>query len=249
MSINNLCQFAIAALADGDVCEQVDEGARVRTHCMYPSFEPVHVYIWRFGEGFVVHDRGEAAARAWSHGREERVANRYLNRTAVRYGLRYEKSRLSVQVEDAGWLRSAILSVANAAAQGCWSAVEHLARSEADALRERINIELVNSFGLKSVGSEVLRVGESGREYRFDFEVRNGDNVALVEAVTPFATSIFSKYTAFSDTNSLYSGGGFAVHDRPLEQTDQTLLSQVANVIPFPMMTAGLEVGLHRYLS
>ena len=246
MSKNDrLCELVLAALSHHKMCEVTDDGARVRTDCMYPSFEPVHVYVRIFGDGFIIHDRGEAASRAWLHGRDERVLTRYLNRAAERYGIRFDNGRLTAKVESIDWLKSGMLAVANAAAQGSLSAVEHVARSETEALKDRISHELVRTFTSKRISNEVMRRGESGREYRFDFEVKSDAGDAVVEAVTPFANSIFSKYTAFSDTKVLYTGGGFAVHDRELHQQDITLLSQVSDVIPLSKMTAGIQHRLH----
>jgi hypothetical protein len=233
--------MVLNALSAHNLCELTDDGARIRTHCLYPSFEPVHVYVRRFGDGFVIHDRGEASSRAWLHGRDDKVLNRYLARAAERYGVRFDDGRLSAKIESLDWLKSALLAVSNAAAQGSSSAVEHVARSEAEALRDRISRELVQTFSRRRISAEVIRKGESGREYRFDFEVKGENGIAVVEAVTPFANSIFSKYTAFSDTRALYMGGGFAVHDRELHQQDITLLSQVADVIPLTRMATGIQ--------
>jgi hypothetical protein len=242
---DSLCETVLNALSAHNLCELTDDGARVRTHCLYPSFEPVHVYVRRFGDGFIIHDRGEAASRAWLHGRDDKVLNRYLARAAERYGVRFDDGRLSAKVESLDWLKSGLLAVSNAASQGSSAAVEHVARSEAEALRDRISHELVQTFSRQRISAEVIRRGESGREYRFDFEVKGDKGIAVVEAVTPFANSIFSKYTAFSDTKALYMGGGFAVHDRELDQKDVTLLSQVADVIPLSRMTVGIQHRLH----
>ena len=53
-----------AALAD------TDEGARLETHCLYPSFDPVHAFIAKVGDGYKVHDGAGAFRSAWDHGRD-----------------------------------------------------------------------------------------------------------------------------------------------------------------------------------
>jgi hypothetical protein len=48
------------------VCEETPDGARVATHCLYPSFEAVHVYVVRVDDKFYVHDGGGRRGRLGS---------------------------------------------------------------------------------------------------------------------------------------------------------------------------------------
>ncbi len=50
------CEDILAALAGEATCEQTPSGMRVETHCLYPSFDPVDVFVVRHGEGFIVTD-------------------------------------------------------------------------------------------------------------------------------------------------------------------------------------------------
>ena len=45
------------------LCEETPEGARVATHCLYPSFESVRVFVARLSDGFNVHDGSGAITR------------------------------------------------------------------------------------------------------------------------------------------------------------------------------------------
>jgi hypothetical protein len=116
-----ICDDIRAALADGDVCEMTDRGARILTHCLYPSFEPVEVYVSAFGDGYRITDAGGAAAAAYLHGREE--LSKVLARECARYGVECRGDTVMVEVGSLSWLRSGILAVANASAAAAISAL------------------------------------------------------------------------------------------------------------------------------
>ena len=231
------CDAIQDALSDFAACEETPDGARILTHCLYPSFTPVPIYVVKFGDGFIVHDNGEAKATAWSHARDAAVATRYLNEQALKYGLKLEAGRLSVTVQTADWLTSAILAVANGAAMAAGQAVEHVARSAIVILQDAIQQALIGRFAASRVTSKPVRPGASGRSYEFDFAVSDAGHTILVDAVTPYANSINSKYTAFSDVGSLLEKRGLVVFDKPLEPSDKTLLSEVADVVPLTSLT------------
>src|SRR3712207_506186 len=81
------CEQIKAALAAFDICVETDEGARVTTHCLYPSFEPVNVFVIGFEEGFKIHDGGGASRSAWIHGRDDSLIVRVMGKHARRYNL------------------------------------------------------------------------------------------------------------------------------------------------------------------
>jgi hypothetical protein len=238
------CATVASALVDFAKCEETPNGARIITHCLYPSFNPVAVYVVRFGEGFIVHDDGEAKAMAWEHGRDDRVTSRYLNEQAQRYALAYERGRLSVTVQNGDWLAPAILAVANAACAAVNQAVAHIARSSMIVLQDAIYEALLAKYDKERVIKEPSRVGASGRTYEFDFGVQEAGRLVLIDAVTPHAISINTKYTAFADVGRLIGNRGLAVFDRPLASEDKTLLSDVADVVPFKSMTAEVQRAL-----
>jgi hypothetical protein len=231
------CKAVKLALSHFVECEETPDGSRIFTHCLYPSFDPVPVYVVKFGEGFIVHDGGMAKTIAWEHGRDFAIASRYLNEQAQRYGLEAEDGRLSVTIETAEWLTSAILAVANAAAAAANEAVEHIARSSMVVLHDAIEKALIGRFARSRVTVGAKRRGASGREYEFDFAVHDAGRTVLVDAVTPHAVAINSKYTAFADVSQLLETRGLVVFDRPLEPADKTLLSNVADVVPFKSLT------------
>lgn len=235
------CSAIKEALAPFADCEATPNGARILTHCLYPSFQPVAVYVVGFGKGFIVHDGGDAQAVCWAHGRDERATTRYFNEQATKHGLRYVDGNLKLVIEDPTWLASAILAVANAASGAANASVEHIARSAMVVLQDAIHQALIGRFAKSNVLVHPTRTGGSGRSYDFDFGVIDSGRMVLIDAVTPYAASINSKYTAFSDVMQTLDGIGFAVFDRPLQAPEKTLLSQVAQVVPLASMTRGVE--------
>jgi hypothetical protein len=242
--MTTVCETIKGALASFDRCEDTVQGARIETHCLYPSFDRVAVYIVKMGEGYLVHDGGEAHSCAWAHGRDDGVAVKALAHQAGRFGLAVENRQLVVRVQSADWLTSAILSVSNAASNAATEAVAKQSKASAERLHERVREALVHAFTASRVEEKVYRVGDSGREYAFDFSVREGSRAVIIDVVTPARGSIVHKYTAFADSKVRRLGGAFAVHDLPLVPADTNLLSQVADVVPYLSLPKGVERAL-----
>ena len=68
------CKHIQKALAILPGCVETESGSRFTTHCLYPSFETVSVYVVRFGDGFNVHDDGGAVRSIWDHAGEISIA-------------------------------------------------------------------------------------------------------------------------------------------------------------------------------
>lgn len=236
----SLCEASLRALSDFEGCEATSDGVRLRTHCMYPSFSTVFVHVVGYGDGYVVHDGGEAASAAWIHGRDDRLISSRLGSAAERFGITFDRGQLTARVESIDWLASAILSVANAAAIGVNSIVEEAGRSAGERLKDRVQHILAEAFNTAAVARDVELSGASGKAHRFDFAVRDHGALALIDAVTPHPLSIASRFTAFSDTRSA-KVKGLAIFDRMLDAPDRALLSQVADVVPLASMTQTLR--------
>jgi hypothetical protein len=111
-----ICEDLRVALGSSTLYVETDDGARVTTHCLYPSFEPVTVFVVRMGELYRVHDGGGAERAAWTHGRDEHLIGRMLARHAARYQLKVVDGVLLADAQSLEWLHSAVLAVANASA-------------------------------------------------------------------------------------------------------------------------------------
>src|SRR5574337_624613 len=168
-----LCEEVRNALGGLEFCEESESGARVPTHCLYPSFEPVHVQVVKFGDGFKVHDGGGAFRCAWEHGRESVIITRCINQEAARYRLVVKEATLIADVPNVEWLSAAVLSVSNASATAATNAVAHFTASAESDLVTKIHEVLLGTFPAKMVATEFLSVGKSGKEYRFDFGVQS----------------------------------------------------------------------------
>lgn len=229
-----ICEDVRAAMGAGEVCEETELGARVATHCLYPSFSPVHVYVSKLGHGYRVTDAGGAVRSAWNHGREEVHSGRFLSREAARYHLKVSGTALIADAPSLEWLRAAVLAVANASASVAHAAVGKAAAAAEKVLRDRIYDALSHTAPAADIRSDVEVVGASGDKRHFDYGVRTDDgHTLLLSAVAPHHSSIYAKYVAFADTKELDEGlARFAVYDRPLDSGDVSLMMQVADLVP-----------------
>jgi hypothetical protein len=235
------CDDIRAALSEFDVCEETTEGSRFTTHCLYPSFEPVFVYVAKIGDGFKVHDGRGAFNSAWLHGRDEAAINRALTAECKRFRLKIAGDALVADVPSADWLVSGILSVANASAAAANVAVAKFAAATERNLADRIAEALSRSFAPATVHKEVELVGRSGGKRHFDFAINPGSERAiLINAVAPHHGSVSSKYVAFADTEG-HSSHKFAVYDQKLDADDVSLLQQVARIVPIEVLTNSPE--------
>jgi hypothetical protein len=243
------CDEIEAVLGSHRECAATPQGTRVSTQCLYPSFEPVKVYVVKIGEGYKVHDGAGAVISAWDHAREGAVINRALAKHAARYKLDLVENHLQCSVPSINWISAAIVAVANASAAAAYSAIEHAVAAAENLLKEKIFAELLEVSPEKNIAKNYEMPGASGRQYIFDYGVQfPEDRLLLIDAVSPHHVSINSKYTAFSDA-SLIQGGvnlrKFAVYDKPLSHDDVALLSQVADIVPLLSLQRGIRADFH----
>jgi hypothetical protein len=234
------CEVVRTALSDFDRCEETLDGARVATHCLYPSFESVFVYIAKVGDSYVVHDGGGAYRTAWTHGRDSALIRRALSAEADKFRLNcFGDSIISPDVSSE-WLQSAILSVANASAGAANRAVSRMVQSSEAALIENIDVALAKTIGRAHIAREFVLRGKSGGERRFDFAIRTGGDEYnfLINGVFPHHASVSAKYVAFADAD-LGRERKLAVFDHELETDDTALLQQVASIVSLPSLPAG----------
>jgi hypothetical protein len=235
------CDDIRDALSGFDMCVETQDGSRVTTHCLYPSFEPVNIFVSKFGDGYHVHDGGGAVRSAWTSGRDERVYEKIMERNALRYGVKFSARAFSVDVVARDWLLSAILSVANTSAFAANEVITHIATATEGALKERISAVLTEVTVASELARDYQVRGKSGKMHYFDFIIRRRDRTTLVDAVVPHHVSISAKYVAFADADGAEHWTKYAVYDRDLDVSDSALLQQVAALVPFsglqPLMT------------
>jgi hypothetical protein len=234
-----ICEDVRAALGAGELCEEIEGSARVVTHCLYPSFDPVVVYVGKLGDGYRVSDGGGAVRSAWMSGREESLSGRFLTREAARYHLKVSQNALVAEVPSIDWLKAAILAVANASASVSHAALGKVAAAAEKVLRDKIFDALARAAPAAEIATDVEVIGASGDKRHFDYGVRAGDHhKILLSAVAPHHSSIYAKYVAFADTKELDHGlSRFAVYDRPLDSGDVSLMMQVSDLVPIKALS------------
>ncbi|RIX31582.1 hypothetical protein [Sphingomonas edaphi] len=234
--------------AKNDLCQTTEYGVRFETHCYYPSFDRVAVHISKYGDGFRVTDAGDAARSAFIHGRDEAAFETSLKKACNRFGLMANESSLVADVPDKEWLFSAILAVANGAAQASAETSARVLHRKVSELRKRIHDTLAEIVPEHTIASEYEYRGESGRLWPIDFAVVEVKSPLLLKAVTPDANSINSNYTAFGDIAAAERDRikRFSVHDSPLRNEDVALMLQVAQLVPLASLSGGARKALGR---
>jgi hypothetical protein len=238
------CDEIQKAMAAFSVCEQTPEGARIATHCLYPSFENVRVFVAKIGDGFTVHDGAGAYNTAWLHGRDNDLIARSLNQAAERFHIIVAGKALMARVNTVDWLTSAILTVSNASALAANDAVDKIVAAQEEALVDRIGSTLSEIISPRHLSKNVNVKGVSGGTRHFDFLVdRESPQPLFINSVTPRRNSVSAKYVSFADTEA-DRRFKLAVHDRELEVGDAALLQQVASVVPLTSLSAGAKRSL-----
>lgn len=242
-----ICEDVRAAMGAGEVCEESEAGARVTTHCLYPSFEPVVLFVSKVGDGYRISDAGRAVRSAWQHGRDEHLTDRLLSREAARYHLKVAGSALVADVGSLEWLRAGILATANASAAVAHAVIGKINAASERVLKDRIFLALSEIAAVESIGKDYEVIGTSGDVRTFDYGVADNDNLLVVSAVSPHHSSINAKYVAFGDTRGLGENlARFAVFDRPLASGDVSLMLQVTDAL---LPLAALDPRARRALA
>lgn len=213
-------------------CSATAAGARVLTHCYYPSFERVAVYVRRERGGYCVTDGGEAAFAAIRHGRDDAAVEAGIAKACGYYDVGSKDGVLIAEVDDREWLDAAILAVANAAAMAAHVANERIARAAVSALVDRIGDSLKRVVPVQHIARHYQVKGKSGIEWPIDFAILHTREPLLVKAVKPHRISITSSYATFGDIAANDNVRCFAVHERPIKDEGAALLRQVARIVP-----------------
>ena len=238
------CDEILAALSEGAICENTPSGLRVTTHCLYPSFDPVSVFVAKHGDGFLVSDGGGAVASAWDHGREG--VDKILAKASASFGVSHSGGVIEAKADSAEWLQAAILGVANASASAASAAVERAVAASEHAIADAIFEALSRIIPRAKIAREFEHRGASGKRWRYDFGASANDNLLLVNAVAPHHASISAKYVAFADTpESETEVRKVAVYGAKLEVADAALITQVATLVPI----RGVESGVRRVIA
>lgn len=208
----------------------MDGGSRLRTDCLYPSSDPVLVWVKKhpFGDGFRVDDCGGAWRSAQKHGV---TSPSIFEKAQKRYSVNAGDGIIWAEPDNADWLVPAILAVANASAMAARAALEMTDRYE-KSLNSQIQDVLMRHIPPHRIAKNYEYRGRSGHMWPIDFAV-TAQRVTLIKSVVQNGNSINSTYAAFGDIGDDAAVNKYAVFDRELKQDSTALIHQVADLVPF----------------
>lgn len=236
------CDLIVSALSRFQ-CEETGEGTRILTHCLYPNFGQVAVYVQTHLDGYLVHDGGAGYDFAYDEGLSATSIKALMREYAAMYGADTDDHRIFARALSPDWLVSVVLSVANASAAAATALVNSATADRADdkEFREHTFVTLCQAFTESRVPRRVQRRGRTGKLYTFAFGVRFKNSIALVDTVSPSPISVASRFTSFSAVGGRGSNGAFLAYNRPLASADSALLAEVADVVPLEILVASIE--------
>lgn len=242
------CEELRHLFAKHEYCEVTDHGLRIATHCYYPSFDRVWIYVSQHGDGFRVTDGGGAASAAFMHGRDDSAFKSSLARACARYGLETQEGSLVADVDSPDWLFSAVLAVANGAAQAATETSTKVSVRKVNKLRDFIKDTMSRIVPAHTLATDYQYRGNSGHLWKIDFAVVEVASPLLLKAIIPEPNSINANYTAFGDIAEIKDGiRRFSVYDTELKSEDKSLMLQVAELIPLGKLDGGARAALQLY--
>lgn len=237
------CAELMKLVHAGMACEETEQGAKYVTHCLYPSSEPVEVYVTRWGKGYRVTDGGGAGRSVWRHGRDDSCLTQGMKKARDVYSIEVRDGAIVAETEDEHWLFPAVLAVANASALAAATALDHLTTSSEKQLVKAIRRELERVVPPSIIAPQYGFRGQSGKLWTVDFAVL-GKRTILLKAIAPHHTSISAGYTAFGDIGEQEQLSRLAVYKRPLKPEDAALMRQVSKLLP--VTSVGLQTERER---
>lgn len=238
------CNELHMLLARDRTCEMSDIGLRLATDCLYPSSDVVFVHVARSGGGFRVTDGGGCARNVLVHAKDDQALKTGLDEARKRHSVSIEGGAIVATVPDADWLQAAILAVANGAALAANVAIDHTVKRVERDLSLRIEEALARVVSRNRIGRDVEWRGHSGKAWKIDFAVTDTTRPLLVRPVSPHPSSISAAYTVFGDIGRS-NVTSFCVFARTIAPEDQTLIRQVADLVPI----TGVEPGARQALG
>ncbi len=225
------------ALKEVSQIEEISDGVRVTTHCMYPSNGLVQVVVRGMGDSFVVSDEGGAIDELISSGANVTHSKQALERLAGSHGLNYSNGVLYSPNASRESLPVAILLVANAAKDvSNWLFSHTKIKRKKDF--KKIVKEFLNHAFEQNKPHEAQIVGKSNKPHSFEnVIVLSAGRRLVVDAVIHDANSINARVVANLDVR----GAGYEKLEQRIVYDDEDswpvgdleLLQLGAIVVPF----------------
>jgi hypothetical protein len=231
------CAELDALLSRLPACEETEFGTRTRTDCLYPSSDPVWVYVARRAEGYRVSDGGGAVRSALNHGA---AGLSFFEKACKRYSVEHHGNELVAEPKSDEWLYPAIVAVSNASAMAARQALEAVAARSESGLKLAIYEHLKRTVPPASLASNYEYRGRSGHIWPIDFAVLRSELV-LIKSVVQNGNSINSNYATFGDIGDAEPVRKFSVFDQELAPDSAALLHQVATLVPLQSLSAATQ--------
>lgn len=237
------CDQLRAILDDRSKCQHTDIGTKFTTHCLYPSFERVDVFISPMGDAYRVTDGGGAMRSVLQHGKDMSVMGGVLQKAAKAHMVDQIEGMLLCKPPSQEWLYSAILAVANASAMAANLGLDAVVAADENELKQRIFETLTSVIPPANVARQYEFRGDSGNLWKLDFAVVR-EKILLVKAVSPHRNSVNANYATFSDIGDAPNLVRYSVFDRSLKSEDRSLIGRVAQLVPFASVAAGAALTM-----
>ena len=227
------CEDFMPLIGQFATCVQTELGTEFITHCLYPSADPVLVYVQRRENGFTVSDGGGALRSALAHGRS---IDGFFESASKRYSVAVRGGMLIAEPSNDEWLYPAVLAVSNASAMAARLAIEASISKSERTLKTAIFDGLKAAVPASKIGKDFEYRGRSGHVWQVDFAVRE-ESLILIKSVVQNGNSINSSYATFGDIGDHETVSKFCVFESPLNQDTESLLRQVAELVPVGAIT------------
>ena len=220
-------------------CVEVEGGVRYATQCLYPSSDPVHVFISQRRDGYRVTDGGGAWRNAQRIGR---ASESIFDAACKRYSVKAGGGIIVADAPDGDWLYPAALAVANASAMAARAALEANERAE-KSLNSAIYETLSRHVPKHQIARNFEYRGRSGHMWPLDFAVMRTSTM-LIKSVSQNGNSINSNYAAFGDIGDNPSLAKISIFEGELKQDSAALIRQVAALVPLGALEFTVLNGL-----
>lgn len=180
--------------------EEVENGVRLNTQCLYPSNALVRVCVMGAGETYFVTDEGRAFREASLAGATLDYKDKAFARMLSAQGLQMKGGVIRSPQVGIDAMASAVLAVANASKDVAEWIFEHWKLERPRKFKDLLHALLVAEF--QQIQKQEI-VGESNKPHTFENVVQfmNGSRL-LVDAVVPDTNSINARVVANLDVKS-----------------------------------------------
>lgn len=191
------------ALCSQLVVNEIEDGLRVSTQCLYPSNSSVTLTVRGRGDQYLISDEGGALEELSSSGSRPSLSDRQIRLLTKTQGLRVKDGAIFSPIVLPSEVPAAILLVANASQAVAEWGYAHVRFSVTRNFKRDLEIVLARHFN-EALKHNTHIVGESTKAHRFDNVIYlDNDRKLLVDPVMNDPSSINSRVVANMDIRLL----------------------------------------------